>query len=363
MSTTAQAAALITINPTRVLDTRASSGGPIGVATAGPLGQGETLDVVLTPPGPLPADASGAVLNVTLAGATVKTFVTVWPTGEARPLASTNNAEPGLITPNSIVAKLGAGGAISIFNANGSTDVVVDVVGYLVPMDKVVVTGAQFLVGSVAPAANLGKVGDTYFDSGNKALYGPKTADGWGPPIDLTGAQGPVGPQGETGLTGAQGIQGLQGIQGPAGASGATEFFGLMPPDNAATVAAGADVSFPQDGPSTSTSITRTGSSTFNLGDIGVYGVTFQVPVTESGQLLLTLDDVDLPYTVVGRQAGTTQITGSALIQTTAINSVLTVRNPASNSAALTITPLAGGTLPVAATLIIQFAGPAAAIP
>ena len=45
------------------------------------------------------------------------------------------------------------------------------------------------------------------------------------------------------------------------------DFFALMPPDNAATVAPGTDVSFPQDGPTSGTAITRTGPSTFNLLD------------------------------------------------------------------------------------------------
>lgn len=38
------------------------------------------------------------------------------------------------------------------------------------------------------------------------------------------------------------------------------------------------------------------------------------------------------------------QIVGIAIVTTTSINSILTVRNPADNSTALTITPLAGGT-------------------
>ncbi len=41
-------------------------------------------------------------------------------------------------------------------------------------------------------------------------------------------------------------------------------------------------------------------------------------------------------------------------MQTTAVNSILTVRNPAGNSTALTITPLAGGTRPVSASLIVE---------
>ena len=131
------------------------------------------------------------------------------------------------------------------------------------------------------------------------------------------------------------------------------DFFALMPPDNAATVAPGTDVSFPQDGPTSGTAIARTGPSTFNLLTIGTYQVLFQVSVDEAGQLILTLNGADLAYTVVGRATGTSQIVGLALVTTTAINLLLTVRNPAGESTALTITPLAGGTRPVSAHLVI----------
>ncbi|WP_283657563.1 hypothetical protein [Paenibacillus sp. RC343] len=130
-------------------------------------------------------------------------------------------------------------------------------------------------------------------------------------------------------------------------------FFALMPPDNAATVAPGTDVSFPQNGPTSGTTITRTGPSSFNLAAIGTYQVLSQVSVTEAGQLILTLNGADLAYTVVGRATGTSQIVEMAIVQTTVINSILTVRNPAGNSTALTITPLAGGTRPVSAHLVI----------
>lgn len=136
------------------------------------------------------------------------------------------------------------------------------------------------------------------------------------------------------------------------------DFFALMPPDNAATVAPGTDVSFSQDGPTSGAAITRTGVSTFNLANIGTYQVLFQVSVTEAGQLILTLDSgagsVELGYTVVGRATGTSHIVEMALVETTVINSILTVRNPAGEPAALTITPLAGGTRPVSAHLVIM---------
>jgi len=131
------------------------------------------------------------------------------------------------------------------------------------------------------------------------------------------------------------------------------DFYALMPEDNSATVAPGTDVSFPQDGPNSGSGIARSGPSSFVLADIGVYQVLFQVSVTEAGQLILTLDGQDLAYTVVGRATGTSQIVGMAIVETTAINAILTVRNPSGNAAALTITPLAGGTRPVSAHLVI----------
>ncbi len=128
-----------------------------------------------------------------------------------------------------------------------------------------------------------------------------------------------------------------------------------MPGDNAATVAPGTDVDFPQNGPTSGGGIIRFGVSpdTFQLSQIGTYQVLFQVSVTEAGQLILTLNGADLAYTVVGRATGTSQIVGMALVQTTVINSLLTVRNPTGNSTALTITPLAGGARPVSAHLVI----------
>jgi len=122
-------------------------------------------------------------------------------------------------------------------------------------------------------------------------------------------------------------------------------------------VAAGSAVEFPNDGPNSGT-IARTSATTFDLPAIGTYRVAFSVSVTEAGQLELALDSgagaVELPYTVSGRATGTSQITGEALVTTTVADSILSVENPTGNSTALTITPLAGGTHPVAATLVIE---------
>lgn len=173
-----------------------------------------------------------------------------------------------------------------------------------------------------------------------------------------TGPQGPPGQTGSTGVTGPQGPTGSQGVPGQNGTNGVidfADFFALMPGDNAATIAAGGNVNFPQDGPDSGSGlISRLSANTFNLTNIGIYEVTFQVSVTEPGQLLINVNSTDLGYTVVGRATGTSQIVGLALVETTGVNSVLSIRNPSGNTPALTITPVAGGTRSVSAHLIIK---------
>ncbi len=130
------------------------------------------------------------------------------------------------------------------------------------------------------------------------------------------------------------------------------DFFAIMPPDNAGTVAPGGDVQFPRNGPS-SGSIGRVGFGQFILPSNGAYQIMFQVSVNEPGQLVITLNGVDLPTTVTGRSGGTSQVVGLAIVQNTQANSILSIRNPAGNSLALTISPIAGGNRPVSAHLVI----------
>jgi hypothetical protein len=133
-----------------------------------------------------------------------------------------------------------------------------------------------------------------------------------------------------------------------------------MPPDNAATVAAGTPVLFPQNGPAAG-GIIRLNPGEFVLPRAGTYSMDFSVSVTEPGQLVVALDSgagmVELPYAVYGRATGTSQIAGDALITATAASSTVELRNPAGNTPALTITPLAGGTHPAAASIVIQQLG------
>ena len=207
--------------------------------------------------------------------------------------------------------------------------------------------GPQGATGATGPQGPIGETGP----AGETGAVGPVGPQG---PIGPQGPVGPQGPQGPIGETGPAGPQGPIGETGPAGTVLAfAEFYALMPPDNAAPIAAGADVAFPQNGPTSGTNITRLSDTEFALLDPGIYLVQFQVSADEPGQLVLTLNDTELPYTVVGRATGTTQLTGVALVETTVATSVLTVRNPADSTTALTLTPNAGGAEPASAHLVI----------
>jgi Collagen triple helix repeat (20 copies) len=209
------------------------------------------------------------------------------------------------------------------------------------------------------PTGATGAIGLTGLP-GLAGATGPKGEAGASGPTGAIGPKGEAGTAGPTGAIGPTGATGSTGAAGPAGSSGSTayaEFYALMPPDNAATVAAEAPVQFPQNGPTTGT-ITRLNSAEFVLPSIGTYSLSFSVSVTEPGQLVIALDSgggmVELPYTVYGRATGTSQIAGDALVTTTAADSTVELRNPAGNTPALTITPLAGGTHAAAASIVIQ---------
>jgi len=163
---------------------------------------------------------------------------------------------------------------------------------------------------------------------------------------------GVAGPAGAPGLAGAAGIQGIPGVPGAPGILDFSDFYALMPGDNAATIGAGTPVLFPQDGSSNGV-ITRLTDGTFLLPTIGTYLVMFQVSTTEAGQLALNLNSSLIANSVVGRATGTSQIVGISLVTTTTPNGVIEVVNPPGNSPALTITPDAGGTHSVSAHLVI----------
>jgi hypothetical protein len=126
-----------TSTPERLLDTRTSAQGGGGTidgsfAGGGALGQGQTLLLPVVGRGTIPPLSSvGAVaLNVTVVAPTAANYLTVYPSGTALPTASNLNFAAGQTIANMVIAKVGADGKVAIFNNAGSTQVLVDIVGY-----------------------------------------------------------------------------------------------------------------------------------------------------------------------------------------------------------------------------------------
>jgi hypothetical protein len=342
----------IAITPCRVMDTRTAGGsGKTGVFGPPSLvgGQARVVPIPSSNCGvPVAAAYSLNFVSVTPLGQAVA-WIAAWEDDTAWPGTVVLNALQGGTIADSAIVSAGADGGIQVLPTN-SGDLVIDINGYFVQAPTV--QGPPGPAGPVGPTGNTGAAGP----AGATGAAGPTGATGAAGAIGAAGAVGPAGATGATGPIGLTGLTGATGATGAAGSSGTlafADFFALMPPDNSATVGIGTDVSFPQDGPLSGGAIARTSASVFNLAAIGTYQVVFQVSVDEAGQLVLTLNGADLAYTVVGRATGTSQIAGLSLVTTTVTNSLLTVRNPAGNSTALTITPLAGGTRPVSAHLLI----------
>ncbi len=117
--------AMVPLSPSRLLDSRIN--GPA-------LGPGRTWTLQVTGLGGVPpAGVSAVVLNVTVTETTTAGYLTVSPTGSTRPVASNVNWAAGATIPNAVIAKVGLGGQVDLYQSGpGSAQVIVDVAGYFV---------------------------------------------------------------------------------------------------------------------------------------------------------------------------------------------------------------------------------------
>jgi hypothetical protein len=109
------------LQPARILDTR--SGGT-------PLGPGAQLTVQVAGLGGVPNGAAAVALNVTATNTTAPSYLTVFPAGVARPVASNLNWVPGQTVPNLVEVALSNAGQVTVYNSAGSVDVIFDVAGF-----------------------------------------------------------------------------------------------------------------------------------------------------------------------------------------------------------------------------------------
>ena len=119
---TLNGAGFTAVSPVRVLDTRTGVGAPTAKVGAG-------RTVSLTVPG-LPVGATAVVMNVTATRPTSASYVSVYPGGTTRPVASNLNVVAGQTIPNLVTVALGAGNRVTLYNASGTIDLIADLAGY-----------------------------------------------------------------------------------------------------------------------------------------------------------------------------------------------------------------------------------------
>ena len=119
----------VPMTPCRIADTR-NAAGPFGgpsIATGG----SRDFNIPTSACG-VPSTAQAYSLNVAVVPAGPLGYLTLWPTGQTQPLASTLNSLDGRIKSNAAIVPAGTGGSISVFASN-ATDVILDINGYFVP--------------------------------------------------------------------------------------------------------------------------------------------------------------------------------------------------------------------------------------
>lgn len=131
------ASVYLAVGPVRLADTRSNSGFTRPA--------GSTIRVAVAGRGGVPRNASAAVLTITATDNAGSGYVTVYPSGTARPATSTLNLNaPRSTVANSTIMVLG-GGSVDIFTSTPA-QLIVDVSGAFVPSGAAAGTGRLALL-------------------------------------------------------------------------------------------------------------------------------------------------------------------------------------------------------------------------
>ena len=79
----------------------------------------------------IPSDAAAYSLNATVVPRGSLGYLTIWPTGQPRPVVSTLNSLDGRIKANAAIVPAGVAGSISVF-VTDATELILDINGYFV---------------------------------------------------------------------------------------------------------------------------------------------------------------------------------------------------------------------------------------
>src|SRR5450631_288277 len=113
--------------PSRLVDTRTGLGAPKAAVAPG-----GTVHLTVAGVGGVPnSGVSAVVLNVTVTAPTRAGFITVYGDGTTRPATSNLNFVAGQSVPNLVIAQVGAGGNVALYNGSaGTVHLVADVSGW-----------------------------------------------------------------------------------------------------------------------------------------------------------------------------------------------------------------------------------------
>ena len=162
-TTPANSLVFVGMTPCRVVDTRMNSGlsgafGPpmlaAGVSRTFPIPSSSTCSI--------PAIAQAYSFNITVVPPGFLDFITVWPTGQPRPNASTLNSYVATVIANAAIVPAGTNGSVDVY-ASQDTQLIIDINGYYAPQSGI--TLAQGDAG--APSLSFaGDPGTGIFSSG-----------------------------------------------------------------------------------------------------------------------------------------------------------------------------------------------------
>lgn len=121
----------VALTPARIADTRTGSGQPYA---GHPITAGGTLTVQASGVGGVPAGADAVVVNFTVpSGTAASSYLVAYPAGTSPHPTATSIYWTGTDAFNESTIKLSSTGAFSVYNSSGTTDLVVDVLGYDAP--------------------------------------------------------------------------------------------------------------------------------------------------------------------------------------------------------------------------------------
>jgi hypothetical protein len=118
--------------PCRVADTRQSSFPPGLGPPSLTGGQPRDFPILNAASCNIPPSAAAYSLNLTVVPRAGLGYLTVWPTGQARPTVSTLNDVLGNVIANAAIVVAGTGNEVSAY-ATDNTDLIIDINGYFAP--------------------------------------------------------------------------------------------------------------------------------------------------------------------------------------------------------------------------------------